>query len=267
MNRAILKIGLLSLMSVSQATMADGLANISFGYEQTSGDYASSTNTDITSMPVNLQYMNEAWRFKLSVPFISVTGDGTVIPGTNGGISGFSPFSGSGSGSRSTTTVDTQSGLGDIITSASYALSADENSFIFSELTAEIKWGTASAEKYLGTGENDFSVSLYAIYEKFDLKPFLSLGYLLMGDTSLTDYNDVVFTTAGMMFQLNEDTVLSLAYDYQQTTITGTDDSHTISLYLNKRLNPDWMASVYALSGLSDAVADSGFGFTLIRNF
>ena len=267
MNRAILKIGLLSLISVSQATMADNMANISFGYEQTSGDYGSSTNTDIISMPVNLQYMNETWRFKLSVPFISVTGDGTVIPGTNAVISGISPFSGSGSGSLSTTTVDTQSGLGDIITSVSYALSADVDSFIFSELTAEIKWGTASAEKYLGTGENDYSVSLYTIYEKFDLKPFLSLGYLLMGDTSLTNYNDVVFSTAGLMFQLNEDSVLSLAYDYQQTTITGADDSQTLSLYLNKRLNPDWMASAYVLSGLSDAVADSGFGFTLIHDF
>ena len=88
-----------------------------------------------------------------------------------------------------------------------------------------------------------------------------------MGDTDLTDYNDVVFSTAGMMFQLNEDTVLSLAYDYQQTTIDATDDSQTISLYLNKRLNQDWTASVYTLSGLSDAVADSGFGFTLKRNF
>ena len=267
MNRAILKIGLLSLMSVSQVTMADSMTNISFGYEQTSGDYGSSTNTDITSIPLNLQYMNDTWRFKLSVPFISVTGDGTVIPGTNGGISGASPFSGSGGGTSSTTTVDTQSGLGDIITSASYAFSADADSFVFSELTAEVKWGTASAEKYLGTGENDYSVSLYTIYEKFDLKPFLSLGYLLLGDTSLTDYNDVVFSTAGMMFKLSVNTVLSLAYDYQQTTITGTDDSQTISLYLNKRLNPDWMASAYVLSGLSDAVADSGFGFTLIRNF
>lgn len=265
MDRATLKIGLLALMSVSQATMAESLANISIGYEQTSGDYGSTSNTDITTVPVNLQYLNDAWRLKLSVPFISVTGDGTVIPGTNGGISGMSPFSSSGSGS--TTVVDTQSGLGDIVTSLTYTFFPESKSFVFTEVTAEVKWGTASADKYLGTGENDYSVSIYTIYEKYDLKPFLSLGYLLMGDTDLTDYNDVVFSTAGMMYQLNEDTVLSLAYDYQQTTIDATDDSQTISLYLNKRLNPDWTASAYTLSGLSDAVADSGFGFTLIRNF
>lgn len=265
MNRATLKIGLLALISVSQATIAESLANISIGYEQTSGDYGSTSNTDITTVPVNLQYMYDAWRLKLSVPFISVTGDGTIIPGTNGGISGMSPFSGSGSGL--TTVVDTQSGLGDVVTSLSYALMPENNSFVFAELTAEVKWGTASSNKYLGTGENDFSVSLYTIYEEYDLKPFITLGYLIMGDTDLTDYNDVAYSSAGMMFQLNEDTVLSLAYDYQQTTIDGTDDSQTISLYLSKRLNQDWTASAYTLSGLSDAVADSGFGFTLIRNF
>lgn len=265
MNRATLKIGLLALLSISQATVAESLVNISIGYEQTSGDYGSTSNTDITTVPVNLQYMKNAWRLKLSVPFISVTGDGTVIPGTNGGISTLNPFSGSGGGS--TTVVDTQSGLGDIVTSLSYAFMPDNNSVVFAELTADVKWGTASADKYLGTGENDYSVSLYTIYEKYDLKPFITVGYLIMGDTDLTDYNDVVFSTAGMMFQLNEDTVLSLAYDYQQTTIDATDDSQTISLYLNKRLNQDWTASVYTLSGLSDAVADSGFGFTLKRNF
>lgn len=254
-------------MCISQVTLAESWVNFSIGYEQTSGDYGSESNTDIVTVPLNLQYSNDAWRLKLSVPFISVTGDGTVIPGTNGGISGNSPFTRMGSSTSTITLTETEAGLGDIITSVSYAFVPQANSYIFSELTADVKWGTASTQKYLGTGENDYSLSLYMAYEKYDLKPFLSVGYLLMGDTDLTDFNNIMFTTVGLMSQLNESTLLSVAYDYQQASVNDIDDGHKVSLSLSKRINQKWTANAYLLSGLTDSVADSGFGFTLNRNF
>ena len=265
-NRSILATSLLGLMGISQLTIAEGMVNFSIGYEQTSGDYGTESNTDIVTVPLNLQYTNDAWRMKLSVPFISVTGDGSVIPGTSGGITGILPFPGMGS-TTSTTLVETESGLGDIITSLSYAFDVEAGSFIFTELSADVKWGTASAKKYLGTGENDYSLSLYTVYEKYDLKPFLSVGYLVMGDTDQTDFNDAGFTTVGLMSQLNENTLLSVAYDYQQAIVNGAEDSKTISLYLAKRVSQNWTANAYILSGLTNSVADSGFGLTLNRNF
>ena len=86
-----------------------------------------------------------------------------------------------------------------------------------------------------------------------------------MGDTELTDYNDVFFMTTGLMYQLSETTLFSVSYDYQQATLDGVDDSETLSLFLNNKISDSWSANVYVLSGLTDAVAESGFGFTLIR--
>jgi len=255
---------------VAGSEAADSQLSFSVGYEQTSGDYGLDNDTDITTVPFNLQYINEAWRFKLSVPFISVTGDGSVIPGTNGVIAGdlTSIFGvGQSGGTSSTSVVETQSGPGDIMSSLSYAFLPENQSNMFYEMTAEVKWGTASAEKFLGTGENDYSLSLFSMYERYDLKPFLSLGYLVMGDSQVTDYNDVMFVTTGFMYQLNSKTLVSIAYDFQQTTIDGTDDGKTLSVYLNRVLGEKWSASAYLLNGLSDSVADTGFGLNLIRNF
>lgn len=266
----------LALVLVSSGALSETVLNISLGYETTSGDYGLGRDTDITTLPVDVQLIENAWRFRLSVPFISVTGDGSVVPGAGGVVSSGSMQGAQiGAGSGGPVTVqpvsivmeETHSGLGDIITSASYAFYPDDVSGVFSELTAEIKWGTASASKNLGTGENDYSLSLYTLYDEHRIQPFMTLGYLFIGDTSSIDYNDVWFVTPGLMLQLNPDTAISLAYEYEQATIEGADSGRTVSLYANTRFSEQWAAGFYVLFGLSDSVADSGVGFNISRDF
>jgi len=252
--------------------MAESTSNISIGYEQTSGDYGQENDTEITTIPLTVQYIENAWRFKVSIPYISVKGDGSVIPSSGGVVSHGHMQMGSGFGSTpmQTTTVslvETQSGLGDVTTSVSYAFLPRNDSYAFYELTGEVKWGTASVNKNLGTGENDYSLDLYSIYVKHDLKPFLTLGYLVIGDTNISKYNDVFFTSVGLMYPMNSKTSFSVVYDYQQAAIDGIDDDHTVSLYVTRNFNQEWSANVYILNGLSDSVADSGAGFTLIRSY
>lgn len=274
MKKQILVTLILPVMLLSTSSVvAENFFNVSIGYEQTSGNYGLENDTDITTIPLNLQYINDAWRFRLSIPHISVSGDGSIIPGSNGTIDTSISPNGRGSGANSTaslttteTLVETQSGLGDIISSLSYAFLPDINSYMFYELTAEVKWGTASASKNLGTGENDYSLDLYSVYEKNKLKPFLSVGYLVMGDSEIEDYNDVFFASTGLMYPLNNKTLLNVAYDYQQTTIDGTDDGHTVNFYISRQLSQKWAANFYLLNGLSDSVADTGIGFTIIKN-
>lgn len=271
-NRILLTFKLLSLLIYSSGAMANSMANISVGYEQTTGDYGLNNDTEITTIPLTVQYAQDAWRFRLNIHYISVTGDGSILPGSMGTISSDNLISLIGPGGPSmpgatTSVVETQSGLGDITTSVSYAFPPDNNSNMFYELTAEIKWGTASASKNLGTGQNDYSLSLYSMYEKHALKPFLSVGYLFMGDRQFVDYNDVLFTTAGLMYQMNPQTFFSVAYDYQQATSDGRDDGHMAGLYATRQFSGPWSANVYLLKGLSDSVADSGAGFTLIHSY
>lgn len=272
MNRKIAQtLILLVPVILSSNAMADNMLSVSVGKEQTTGTYGLASETEIDTTSVYAEYTIDTWRISLYTPFLSVTGDGSVIPGSNS--MGSSSGSGSGFGnntSTSTTTttiVETQSGLGDIMTSLSYAFFPEKDSYMFHSLTGELKLGTASVSKNLGNGENDFALSLYSAYEKYNMQPFLTVGYLLFGDTDFVDFNDVVFVTAGFTYHINPKTSFGLAYDYQQTAIDGTDDSAMIKLNLNRRFTRQWSANVYFLAGLSDAVADSGLGLSLMHSF
>jgi len=247
--------------------MSEDSLYISVGYEQSSGDYGLENNTDISKIPLTFNYINDALRFRVEIPYIRVKSDGSVIPSSTAvtTTSGRN-ISGSGhAGSMITTTgspVTTQSGLGDIITSASYAFMPTQQN-VFYELTAEVKWGTASTRKNLGTGENDYSLSLYTMYDKHDVMPFVSLGYLIIGDTSTINYDDVLFTTLGLNYQWSEKTLISVAYDYQQASVENMEDGKVVNFYINKALNRDWSVNFNLLTGFSDSVADSGVGIAL----
>jgi len=264
-KRNIFNYKLFVLLLIPYSVMAESQLDFSVGYEKTSGDYGLENTTEITSIPLSIQYIDDAWRLYLSVPFISVTGDGSVTPGINGIMRNDGDFH-MGSGSGSNSTLDTNSGLGEIISSVSYAF-MPQNSDMFYELTGSVKWGTASFEKGLGSGENDYSVSLHSLYQKHELKPFINIGYLFIGDTSVTDYDDVLFMSYGLLYSANLQTSFSFAYNYQQATTNTSDESQSFSLYVNQRLDKQWMGSVFLFSGLSDSVADTGVGLSLIHSF
>ena len=270
MNRKTFIWKLFGLLLAPCSIMADSQLDFSVGYEKTSGDYGLENTTDITSIPFVVQYVDNDWRLMLSVPYISVTGDGSIIPGITGVVKSDSSITttmGSGSGSTSTVdTVDTNSGLGDITSSVSYAF-MPLNSEMFYELTASVKWGTASVRQGLGSGENDYSVSLYSLYDKHEVKPFINIGYLFIGDIGVTNYDDVFFASTGFMYSLKPQTSFSIIYDYQQATTNSTDEAQSLSLYANQRFSKQWSASAFLFSGLTDSVADTGIGLSLIHSF
>jgi len=270
LNLKILHWKLFGLLLIPCSIMAGDQLDFSMGYEKSSGNYGLENTTEITSIPLTMQYIDDAWRLSLSVPFISVTGDGSVTPGVNGVMesnSGSNTMMGSGPGSTFTVaTVDSNSGLGDITSSVSYAF-MPQNSDMFYELMASVKWGTASAKKDLGSGENDYSVSLYSLYEKHEVKPFINIGYLLIGDTGVTDYDDVLFMSSGFMYSVSPQISFSFSYNYQQATTNTTDEAQSFGLYANQRFSQQWSGSVFLFSGLTDSVADTDVGLSLIHSF
>lgn len=253
----LLVTNILMLMFISNNVIAENATSISLGYEQTTGNYGLAEETKITTIPIGLQYIKDDWAFNLSIPFISVAGTGDVIP-TSGGMGGF--------GSKAGSSVATQRGLGDVSASAAYSMQPN-NSLMYYEIMGAVKLGTADAQKNLGTGENDYSLSLYSVYGKNSLKPFLTVGYTLIGDTATTDFNNTIFAVAGFNYQMNNKTMLSISYDYKQAAVDGADDGKSLSIYIARRINPKLSANIYIVNGLTDSVADKGIGFGLVRNF
>ena len=58
-----------------------GVFSITSGVDYSSGKYGSQDRTDITSIPVIGKYEVDSWVFKLTVPYVSITGPGNVSPG------------------------------------------------------------------------------------------------------------------------------------------------------------------------------------------
>ena len=269
-RRIIQYLALSTLALGSYPASAYDRVDLSAGFEKTSGDYAQVNDTDITTIPFMAQYTQDNWRFRLTVPYLRVTGDGSVLPGNNGVIkNSLESLPGSGGGPLpvpSTGSIETHSGLGDVVTSISHAF-LPKDSDMFYELTAAVKWGTASAKDNLGTGQSDYSVKLYSMYEKHALRPFASIGYLIVGDTRAVNYNDALFASAGLAYKFTPMTTLSVAYDYQQATSDGIDDGRMLGVYANHKLSREWSGNVYVLNGLSDSVADSGAGFIVTYSY
>lgn len=245
-----------SLTSVS--SFAGSVLKISAGYDVTSGSYDQSTNTKIETFPVIIGYIDNAWSYKLTIPYVRVSGDGTVVPGTNGMRSRHF-----GSAVSSTARV-TNSGLGDITARIGYGF-FPANAFF--EISSKVKFATADSSKNLGTGENDFYFQLDGVIGRGAFLPFFTLGYLITGDTTSIKYKDVPYATLGAMYKVSKTSGFGIAYDYRQSSLTGLSDVKQGSLFASWKNSLHWSTSVSILRGYTNSAPDTGFNIMLTRSY
>src|ERR1700737_2527642 len=101
---------------VSQVALAD--ATVKTGFDYSSGTYGTNTRTTITSIPVIASYETVNWTFKATVPYIRITGADNVIPGV--GV-----VKRDKGATTTATTTRSASGLGDVVTAATYTVFSD----------------------------------------------------------------------------------------------------------------------------------------------
>ncbi len=135
-----------------------------------SGDYGAATTTDINTTSLKLAYFGEAWSASIKIPYVTVSGIDNIIPGTRGNVRG------NGAGGVTTTTTSTltrvsRSGIGDAQLSLARAFLPEMDDELFIEWTLGIKLATADEAQLLGSGENDYSIKLYADREFGDWLP------------------------------------------------------------------------------------------------
>jgi hypothetical protein len=245
---------------------AEGRFEVAAGYDYSTGDYGQDVTTEIEYLPVSLAYTEGVWRVELIVPYIRVTGNGTVVPGT-GGPAVFDDFGGGafGSGGGSSTTSVSNSGPGDVIARVGYAFLPADGSFY--ELTGRVKFGTADEDDGLGTGENDYAIQFDGVIGTGSVSPYFTLGYLVTGDSSDFTYRDVPYASLGLMFRTGAGNSAGLGYDYRRATLRGSDDQHMASAFFGWRFSSGVSASVSALAGLSDSTPDYGASVKLTNRF
>ena len=271
----LLAVGVLGLLANSAAHADDSsTVKVGAGIDYTTGKYGTSTTTDTTQVPVTLGYETGDWSFKLAVPYIHVTGADNVIPGI-GPVKNTNP-KGRGHGKKGgqvtptptpTTTSGSASGLGDIVAAATYEAYSNKAANFGIDLTGKIKFGTADADKGLGTGKNDYTaaVDMYKGYGAWTL--FGGVSYTWMGSSQYIRLNNVFGATAGASYKLSSQSAIGAYYDYREKASDTSFARSEVTGYYSYKFASAWRAQAYVTKGFSDGSPDWGVGATVVYSF
>jgi hypothetical protein len=258
-----------TLFLFSTATAAAGEYSFGTGAEYTRGDYGTGSDTSALYVPFTLGYSAEAYGWSLTVPYLSVTGTGEVAYSRTGVREPTQPPTtttsgpGAGTGSTSTTTKEhTESGLGDVTLSASYRPLPGGAKKTSLAITAKIKFATADENRNLGTGENDYALQLELGRERM----YGYLGYMLIGDTATTDYNDIVYGAIGMSAPAGRWDIGG-EYYAEQAVLEGIDAVSELSVSAGREMGEDNWLKLYLIKGFTDSSPDWGAGVGIRHYF
>ena len=215
-----------------------GNFSLATGVDYSTGKYGQPVATDILYVPLTGKYETGPWVFKLTVPWIQITGPANVIPD----IGVIRP--------STTTQRTTHSGLGDIVASVSRDIYAPPGGPLV-DILAKIKFGTASFSEGLGTGENDYSLALEAAQAFGRVTIFGDAGYKLVGSPAGVHLDNVAFGSLGASYKIDTGFTAGAVFDLQQRSSPTGGPHEELTAYVSKTLSRSWKAQLYALKGFS----------------
>ncbi len=256
---AALILGSALAAAAGPALAGENSTRLSVAYYLSSGDYGLNTNTDTEYVPVSLDYYRGPWSFNLTVPYVRISGFGTVTMGPSGPIQvshnpGRGMFGVSSAGFSTTTlTKVTESGIGDVTAAVGYSFLPAAADGLLIEVNGRVKFPTADEKKGLGTGEFDYSTQVDLSKPFGALTPFVTAGYTITGDSDRIDYNNVFYSSVGAAYSLTDAVNLKASYDYRQKATDDADNAEEASVSLSWRMNDTWSATVSGSTGFTNA--------------
>lgn len=250
MRKVFLALGVCAAAAVTSpaiAQSADGDSDFSIttGVDYSSGDYGTTTDTEILVVPVSARISTGDLRFSASIPYIRITGSDSIVGGEGGPII-VDPNS----------PATTRSGIGDLTLGANYAIPEDRLG-VGVDFGARVKLPTA--ETGLGTGKTDVSFSSELSRTFGTITPFVQAGYRIMGDPDGVNLDNVWFGSVGASASIGR-SVLLASYDYRQATSPLVDDSQEVFGALSTPISKALNLTLYGSAGLSDGAPDFGVG-------
>ncbi len=277
-----------------------GTLEVGVGFDATSGKYGGTVRIDERSVPLVVRYKRGRMTYKLSIPFVRVTGPADVVRVDSGVVicdesrsSGSSSGSGSGNsgsgsgsggsgssgrgslddcessvpGATTAATRTTRSGLGDVQIEVAYEVPEIREGGPTLEVISKIKLGTASTRKGLGTGTNAYSVQVDAAQPFGDNALLAGVGYRVYEKITGTMVKNTPFFSFGGKRQLSDTTSLKVVYERRQPVEVGTSHAAELTATLESQWRAGWRMEAYLFKGLSKASADVGAGFVVARQF
>lgn len=244
---------LAALLAANIAIAEEPEFQFSSGVDFTTGEYTDTEKTEILYIPASAKALFGNFQAKLTVPYIRITGPGTVVGGGEIG-----PIT----RDRIADVITTEDGIGDVSASLTYFTTSQDDT-LFVDFTGKVKIPTASADKNLGTGETDVTIQADITKRIGKLNLLGTAGYRFMGDSDMLELNDGFIGSAGFSYELSKGTSAGLIYDYRKSASFRADSPSELTGFLSFKLSDHVRAQAYGLVGFSNGSPDTGVGFQL----
>ena len=244
------KLGRFTVLALAFCCVSADAGDLSLttGLDISSGKYGDPDSTVVRYVPFTLKYEQGRSTFKTTLPFVSITGSGTLDQDGNVIPSGVV-------GPRVT-----QSGQGDVVASYSYSLIEKPLFGWLMDATVKVKLPTGDEAKGLSTGERDFSFVADFFYPAGKWTPFLTLGYRMPGNPPGWSLQNTWLGSLGAGYKLSQTNNVGLMFDAREASTVSSVGSRELTAYWVHKFTPQTKLQVYVVKGFSDASADQGIG-------
>jgi hypothetical protein len=242
--------GMLTYVGCSQAEVT-----FTTGYDHSEGSYGTThtTSIDYASLALKYRAKDSDWRFKLTLPWLSIEGDGVTVDGSGNVVITDNSSNGTGR----------VSGMGDVVFGMTYEFPTIGKHLF--DGTLKIKLPTADSDAGLGTGKVDLIYQLDYAYADKKFMPFSSIGYKRYGQPDDYTLDSVMFGSLGGQFNMPSGSSFGLSWNYQQAATASSTDKRDVMGYFNFKLGKTWSATLYGIKGNSESSADREAGLTLSK--
>lgn len=230
----------------------EGLSLI-VGLEYESGDYGTSSRTDLWRIPVGISYLKGRLIAGINTALLHAKSNGVII--TSGRMGG-----GMSNVFRSSSTGTSATGIGDVKMYASYQIQTLDEAEISYHVTGRVKFGNADENKGLGTGENDYAIEGGVLTQFQNMFFFGNIGYQITGDSPTVNYKNVWYANAGTTYPLSVERSIGAMLEVSQSANPSFAAPAQLTLFVNQDLANQRQLYFYILLGLSNGSPDSGVG-------
>ncbi|WP_422422310.1 hypothetical protein [Pseudomonas sp. GZD-222] len=240
-----------SLLASFSVPALAGTFSTAIGLDYSSGDYGTDTTSEIWYLPVVGKYETGPMTYKVTVPWLRITNpevgpDGDPLPGG---------------------CHDVESGLGDTVASAGYAVLDGSEGGVLVDLIAKVKFPTADEDQCLGTGKTDYSAQVDVARMFGPVTGFATLGWKKFGDPPDSDFDDPLFLSLGFATPVAVRTTAGASYDWRQKVVSTGSQIQELTLFVTHKLSQQWKVQLYAVKGFSDASPDAEGGLMVFHSF
>jgi hypothetical protein len=220
---------------------AAGTLSLATGLDVSSGKYGQAVPTTIVSPSLAIKYLESNWAIGASLPYLGTNGASNVVPGLGVPGSVLQPAP-----------VVTRQGVGDLAIWARGTILSLAQTGTAIDLKGKIRFGTASAAQGLGTGQNDYALSLELDQPlAHGAALFASFGRRFPVSAPDVALHQVCFGSVGADYKLGAGWTAALWLDMQQAMTETSGRETEVTADLTYRFSPAWKIDVYGVKGFA----------------